>query len=235
MYYTEKIVYLQWNEYKQPRDIRSRSSSPTMLQPQPHLQYFTRTPSPEPTKHSRRYISIDQVKELTDFEEDPKMWTTVTEEYIKNALHVINVIPNKVISVFMSIKNHIVFKVISYELDLETIKKQLGDNIKLSIPIAGISTPDKYVANPNTTTIRVTFDLSHISIFRLTGRDSFGFSFTLNELDECNRMCFNAFRNLCRSEKVLTELFEKSISQYFDSSREHVGNIIRDYLESENK
>jgi len=65
------------------------------------------------------------------------------------------------------------------------------------------------------------------------GRDKFSFTVTLNELDDSTKKCFDAFRNMCRSDNILTELFEKSITQYFDSSREHCGVIVREFIDSQ--
>jgi hypothetical protein len=89
------------------------------------------------------------------------------------------------------------------------------------------------VANPNTANIRVSLSLSHMPIFSLLGRDKFSFYVTLGELDESTKKCFDAFRNLCKSDNVLTELFEMIITQYFDSSGESVGVIVREFLDSQ--
>ncbi len=239
MYYTETTLYLLWEGEKRLPNVRSRSLQPQYRSRSPSPP-SSRSPSPEPLLpiasnniKSRQYISHDSLEVLNDFEEPIKNWQEVSEEYITKSLNISHNIPYKILKIFIRYNCKVVFKVLAYELNLDTITTKLLNSMKLSIPILTISVLDKYVATPNTSSIRVNCSLSHISVFTLLGRDKFSFTISLNELDDSTRKCFDAFRNLCRSDKVLTELFEKSITQYFDSSREHVGVIVRDFLDSQ--
>ena len=234
MYYTETTLYLLWEGDKRLPTVRtfvrSRSPSPPSSR--------SRSPSPEPipfnNRKPRQYISYDSLEVLYDFEEPLKNWREVSEEYITKSLNISHNIPYKILNVFMTRENSkIVFKVLAYQLQLDTITIQVVNKMKLSIPILHVSLLDNYVANPNTANIRVNCSLSHIPIFRILGRDKFSFTVTLNELEETTKKCFDAFRNLCRSDTILTELFEKSIKQYFDSSREHCGVIVKEFLDSQ--
>jgi hypothetical protein len=234
MYYTENTLYLFWGGEKKSLTsplptirtfTRSRSPSPPSRSP---------SPSPEPYSYSRKprqYISYDSLELLTDFEESLKNWREVSENYITNSLNISYNIPYKVLNIFIRDDSKLVFKVLSYQLKLESITTQILNNMKLSIPILDVSIVDRYISNPNTSSIRVNCSLSHIPIFIILGREKFSFTLTISELDDTTKKCFDAFRNLCRSDKVLTELFEKSISKYFDSSREVIGVIIHEFLE----
>jgi hypothetical protein len=251
MYYTETTLYLLWENDKRIQNERSRS-------PLPIIRSSTRSPSPSPppsrsrsrsptlentrpisftNRQHRRYISYDSLKVLNDFEEPLKNWHEVPLEYITNSLNMsLQSIPHKILTIFMPKDDlKIVFKVLSYHLNLQTITTKILNTMKLSIPILHISISDNYISDPNTNNIRVNCSLSHIPIFNILGRDKFSFNTTLNELEETTKKCFDAFRNLCRSDTILTELFEKSITQYFDSSRENTGIIIREFLDSQNK
>jgi len=240
MYYTETTLYLMWAGDKRlsygptiRTFVRSRSPSPPSSR--------SRSPSPEPIRpissnirQPRQYISQDSLEVLYDFEEPLKNWREVSEEYITKSLNISHSIPYKILNVFVAKENSkIVFKVLAYQLQLDTITIQVVNKMKLSIPILHISHLDKYVADPKTASIRINCSLSHIPIFSLMGRDKFSFTLTLNELDDSTKKCFDAFRNLCKSDTLLTELFEKSIVQYFDSSRENCGVIIREFLNSQ--
>jgi len=251
MYYTETTLYLLWEEDKRLPNERSRSRSPL-----PMIRSSTRSPSPSPSpprsrspslennrpvsftnRQHRRYISYDSLKVLNDFEAPLKNWHEVPLEYITNSLNMsLQSIPHKILNTFMPKDDlKIVFKVLSYQLNLETITTKILNTMKLSIPIINVSISDNYISNPNTNNIRVNCSLSHIPIFNILGRDKFSFNTTLNELEETTKKCFDAFRNLCKCDTILTELFEKSITQYFDSSRENTGIIIREFLDSQNK
>jgi hypothetical protein len=240
MYYTENTLYLLWEGDKRFSPLPTVSTFTRSRSPSPPSS-LSRSPSPEPirpiayiNRKPRQYISYDSLEILYDFEEPLKNWREVSEEYITKSLNISHSIPYKILNVFITKENSkIVFKVLSYQLQLDTITLQIVNKMKLSIPILHISIIDKYVADPNTANIRVNCSLSHIPIFSLMGRDKFSFTVTLNELEETTKKCFDAFRNLCRSDTVLTELFEKSIVQYFDSSREHCGVIIREFLDSQ--
>jgi hypothetical protein len=239
MYYTENTLYLLWEEDKKSlyeptvrTFVRSRSPSPPSSR--------SRSPSPEPirpiastNRKPRQYISHDSLGVLNDFEEPLKNWREVSEQYITKSLNISHNIPYKILNIYVRDNCKIVFKVLAYQLQLDTITIQVVNKMKLSIPILHVSLLDKYVANPNTANIRVNLSLSHIPIFSILGRDKFSFTVTLNELEETTKKCFDAFRNLCRSDTILTELFEKSIKQYFDSSREHCGVIIHEFLTSQ--
>lgn len=240
MYYTEKILYLLW-EGDKPEIRRSHNRSPSPL---PNIRSRSRSPSPPSSPELRRrssfsrqphrYIQYDSLKVLNDLGDLLKNWHEVSEKYIENTLNISFGIPYKILNIFLNPEcDKVAFKVLAYELDLDTITTKIMNDMKLSIPILSVSSMNKYLANPNTTSIKVNFSLSHIPIFVLTGRDRFSVSITLDELDETTKKCFDAYRNLCRSDKVLTELFEKSITQYFDSAREHTGLIVREFLESQ--
>jgi hypothetical protein len=236
MYYTETTLYLLWEGDKRIPYERSRSPLP--------ISTFSRSrspsPSPEPirpiastNRKPRQYISHDSLKVLNEFESSLRSWREVSEEYVTNSLNISHSISYKILSVFIKDDCKIVFKVLAYQLQLDTITTRVLNNMKLSIPILHVSLLDKYVSNPNTANIRVNCSLSHIPIFSLMGRDKFSFTVTLNELDDSTKKCFDAFRNMCRSDNILTELFEKSITQYFDSSREHCGVIVREFIDSQ--
>jgi hypothetical protein len=85
---------------------------------------------------------------------------------------------------------------------------------------------DKYIANTENANVRVNCSTKDICIFTLLGRDRFSFTVALNNLQESPKYCFDAFRSLCRTDKLLTDLFEKSIVQYLDIARECVVPII---------
>ena len=241
MYYTETVIYLLWEGDKRTAYGNSRSRSPLTK-----TREFIRSRSPSPssspestrrtpftTRKPRQYISYDSLKVIYDFEESLKNWCEVSEQYITDSLNISFSIPYKILAIFLKDDSKIVFKVVAYELNLDTITTKILNSMTLSIPIIDVSCMDKYVSEPNTANIRVNLSLSHIPIFSLLGRDNFSFSITVGELEQSTKKCFDAFRNLCRSDKVLMELFEKSITQYFDSSREQTGVIIREFLDSQ--
>jgi hypothetical protein len=237
MYYTETTLYLLWEGDK--RYLRAPSPLPTIrtsVRSRSPSPPSSRSPSPEPNhplnRQPRKYISYDSLKVLYSFDNSLGNWREVSKEYIVNSLNISHSIPYKILNIFIKDDQQIMFKVLVYQLQLANITTKLISNMKLSIPILNVSSIDKYFSDPNTASIRVDCSLSHISIFSLLGRDKLSFTITLNELDESTKKCFDAFRYICRSDKLLTELFEKSIIQYFDSSIENVGIIVRDFLDS---
>jgi hypothetical protein len=227
MYSVEKTQYLLWTTNKRIQN------SPVMFR--------TRSPSPEPSASGRitsrreldcnTFISYSSLKQLDDFDIMATKAREVSLEYISSKLNISHNIPFYINNIYIINDCKIVFKVTVYELNIEEIKNQLQSSLKIynKIWINGLVC-DKYVSNPNTAIIRVNCSISNICIFSLLDREKFSFTTTLNNLDESPKYCFDAFRNLCRTDKLLNELFEKCMIQYVDIDRESVNPIIRGFI-----
>ncbi len=243
MYSVEKTLYLLWEgnkksllppisfvggERERPRSpfIRSRSPSPESS------RGSTRSPTRFTSRPDRKYIHPDSLNVLTNFEESLTDWREVSEEYITNNLNISHGISYKIQNIFIRSDFKILFKVLAHELDLETItKKIISNNIGYPITILEVSVSDRYSVNPITASIRVNCCLSDIPIFKIMGRDKFSFTISLNELDESNKKCFDTFRNICKCDKILNDLFERCVSNYLEKSKNKVSMIIDKFME----
>jgi hypothetical protein len=211
MYYTEKTLYLSWESSKRfihsPR--RSRSPSPTL------------------GRQHNNFISYVDLKELDSFDSNIRGIREVSEKYLVDTLSISHNIPYKIQKVYIINDCRYVFKVTAYEVDIGKVKEQVTKYIQLfeNINVDTIYC-DKYIANPENATVKVNCSTKDICIFTLLGRDKFSFTVAINNLEESPKHCFVAFRSLCRTDKLLTELFEKSIVQYVDIGRECVVPII---------
>ena len=230
MYYTEKTLYLLWESNKRfihsPIPTRSRSRSPS-----PALGRQTSPALGRARQNNNNFILYSSLKQLDDFDNSLKNWREVSEKYIAGTLSISHDIPYKIQNIYINNDCKCIFKVTAYEVDIEKIKEQVTKYIQIfeNINVTSVVC-DKYIANTENTTVKVNCSTKDICIFTLLGRDRFSFTVYLNNLEESPKYCFDAFRSLCRTDKLLTELFEKSIVQYVDIGRECVVPIISGIL-----
>lgn len=233
MYYTEKILYLSWESNKRfihsPR--RSRSPSPTLGRQTPPTLGRQTPPNlglgRGSGRQNKNFISYVDLKELDSFDSNIRGIREVSEKYFVDTLSISHNIPYKIQKVYIINDCRYVFKVTAYEVDTIKIKEQVTKYIQIfeNINVDSISC-DKYIAKPKNTNVKVNCSTKDICIFTLLGRDKFSFTVSINNLEESPKHCFASFRSLCRTDKLLTELFEKSIVQYVDIGRECVVPII---------
>jgi hypothetical protein len=240
MYTTEKTICLLWEgsktfllppisfvslERERSRSPFVRSRSPSLESPRGSTRITNRH------RPDRQYISYDSLKVLNDFEELLKDWREVSEEYITNTLNISYNVHYKILNVFIKDDRKVLFKVLVHEVNLDTITTKIINSIKLPVTILSVSITDKYSVHPNTFSIRVNCCLSYIPIFKIMGRDKFSFTIQLNELDDANIKCFDAFRNLCKCDKILNDLFEKCVYGYVEKSKDYVSCIVDKFMD----
>jgi hypothetical protein len=232
MYYTEKTLYLLWESNK--RFIHS--PKPTIERPVSSTSVRSRSPSPTSSiirakfalgRQNDNFILCSSLKQLDDFSEDLRGWREVSEKYITETLSISHDIPYKIQTVYINNDCKCVFKVFVYEVDIEKVKELITSHIQIFEKINVTSVIcDKYTSKLETAVVKVNCSTKDICIFTLLGRDRFSFTIYLDNLQESPKHCFDAFRSLCRTDKLLTDLFEKSIVQYLDIGRESIVPII---------
>lgn len=252
MYCTEKTLYLLWESNKRfvhlpkptierplsPTMTRSRSPSPTLGRQTPPTLGRQTPPTLGRKKlptlnqfgllnNNKHFISCSSLKQLDDFDIHQRDWREVSEKYIAETLSIAHDIPYKIQNIYINNDCRCVFKVFAYKVDIEKIKEDVTKYIQIfeNINVVNIVC-EKYIANPETTVVRVNCSTKDICIFTLLAREHFTFMISLNNLEQSPKYCFDAFRSLCRTDRVLTDLFDKSIVQYLDIARERVVPII---------
>jgi hypothetical protein len=233
MYCNKKTLYLSWESNKRfiHSPTRSRSPSPTSgRQTSPTLGLGLGLGRDSGRKNNS-FISYLDLKELDSFDSNIRGLREVSEKCFVDALSISHNIPHnipyKIQKVYIINDCRYVFKVTAYEVDIEKVKEQVTKYIQIfeNINVDSISC-DKYIANPENATVKLNCSTKDICIFTLLGRDKFSFTVAINNLEESPKHCFAAFRSLCKTDKLLTDLFEKSIVQYLDIARECVVPII---------
>ncbi len=241
--YSSKTVFYEYTP-ENTRFIRSRCPSPTPLSSSPQVKTIDRSRSPSPsrsrssspvfTSHfsQKPYISFSHFKEIGKPDDATIKWSEITEDKL-GFKHDFYYIIDKI---YFTTKGSYIFKATVYVLELESAEKIIREQLNLfgdAVSLVSVSNynSNKYLQNTSSNYITVNVRINS-SLFNIFGKDKINFAVPLEKPELVPRLFFDCFRNTCRGDNMLLEVFNDSMREYVDQAKTTITTIATTFAKS---